>query len=126
MARWTYAEDRMVRDNYPRHGPSWDGWADVLPHRTKAAIASRAGMLGVTKGPAMVATDDDILSAIAAHWDERGYAPSMRDVMRAVGLRSPSTVYYRIERLKEEGLVDFDPLVQRSIRLTGRNEGHGS
>lgn len=44
--KWSEAEDRAIREFYPRHGPRWDGWAEVLPWRTERAIASRAPVLG--------------------------------------------------------------------------------
>lgn len=36
---------------------------------------------------------------------ERGYAPSLREIGEAVGLKSPSTVQLHIRRLQEKGLL---------------------
>ena len=46
-ARWTPEEDQVVRENYPVHGGSWDGWERVLPGRTSEAIRVHAFKLGV-------------------------------------------------------------------------------
>jgi len=50
MARgreWTRAEDLMIADNYANHGPSWPGWAEMMPDRGTVAIRNRAARLGV-------------------------------------------------------------------------------
>ena len=44
--RWSEAEDRLIREN-PGKGPSWEGWAALLPDRTEASIARRRQILGV-------------------------------------------------------------------------------
>ncbi|GJM56203.1 hypothetical protein ATOP_18580 [Granulimonas faecalis] len=43
-----------LKERYPAHGPSWDGWARVLPGRAPAAIAAMARRLRVLPpgGPA--------------------------------------------------------------------------
>lgn len=48
--RWTESEDQLLRENLPKHGPGWKGWADLLPGRTPAAILARKGTLGI-EGP---------------------------------------------------------------------------
>lgn len=44
---WSAAEDAMLVAHYPERGPSWRGWADLLPGRSKKSIITRAGRLGV-------------------------------------------------------------------------------
>lgn len=44
---WSIREDAIVAEHYPERGPSWAGWADVLPERTKNAIRGRAYALGI-------------------------------------------------------------------------------
>ena len=48
-AAWTEAEDRALRSHYPTHGPSWEGWAEILPRRSEKAIRVRATRLGLTR-----------------------------------------------------------------------------
>ena len=46
---WTESELDILRQHYARRGPSWSGWATLLPNRTKGAIRSKANDIGVTK-----------------------------------------------------------------------------
>lgn len=43
---WGEDEDNAVMTFYPKHGPMWDGWDEVLPNRTKRAIQVRAQRIG--------------------------------------------------------------------------------
>ena len=45
---WSAAEDAMLVAHYQERGPSWRGWADLLPGRSKKAIKTRASRLGLT------------------------------------------------------------------------------
>jgi hypothetical protein len=47
---WTPEEDRVLREHLPKHGPGWDGWARLLPGRSRHAIAARKVVLGIA-GP---------------------------------------------------------------------------
>lgn len=46
-----------------------------------------------------------IYEYIAACIREQGYAPSVREIGDAVGLRSPSTVHFHLKRLEEAGVI---------------------
>jgi repressor LexA len=46
-----------------------------------------------------------VLSYIRAHITDRGEAPSIREIGRAVGLSSPSSVLYQLRRLEQAGAV---------------------
>jgi len=46
---WTPTEDAIIRENAAM-GPSWEGYALLLPGRTQAAIMSRRQYLGVQFG----------------------------------------------------------------------------
>lgn len=46
--QWTDLQDDILFDCYPKFGPSWKGWAEVLPGRTKKAIGERARRLGLS------------------------------------------------------------------------------
>lgn len=37
----------MLRAHYPERGPSWAGWREVLPNRTRSAIVKHARSLGL-------------------------------------------------------------------------------
>lgn len=51
--------------------------------------------------------------------NERGVAPSVREIGQAVGLRSTSTVQYNLDALERAGYITRDPQLKRTIRLTG-------
>lgn len=51
---------------------------------------------------------------------EHGYAPSVREIAQAVGLRSPASVAYHLRRLEEEGRLARRPTAARSIALAAR------
>ena len=52
----------------------------------------------------------------------QGYAPSVREICAAVGLRSPSTVHFHLKRLQEQGLIEKGDFKGRAIVLTQPKE----
>lgn len=66
--------------------------------------------------------DEAILDAIRWHIGENGYSPSVRELCAALGITSPSAMKYRLDRLREKGLVTFDRYKQRTLRLTEKGE----
>ena len=52
----------------------------------------------------------------------QGYAPSVREICEAVGLKSPSTVHFHLKRLQERGLIEKGDCKGRAIVLTGEQE----
>ena len=50
---------------------------------------------------------------------QQGYAPSVREICQAVGLKSPSTVHFHLKRLQEQGLIEKGDGKGRAIVLTG-------
>ena len=42
---WTDAEIETLKAHYHEHGPSWLGWKELLPRRSKTAIQTRARKL---------------------------------------------------------------------------------
>lgn len=59
-----------------------------------------------------------ILQAIDTFVQERGYAPSVREIGLAVGMRSPATVHQAITVLKRRGWAVSDDRIARSLRIT--------
>ena len=53
---------------------------------------------------------------------EKGYPPSVREIGKAVGLKSSSTVHGHLSRLEEKGLIRRDPTKPRAIELLGMNK----
>lgn len=48
---------------------------------------------------------------------QQGYAPSVREICEAVGLKSPSTVHLHLKRLQERGLIEKGDFKGRAIVL---------
>ena len=59
-----------------------------------------------------------IYEYIAVCIQEQGYAPSVREIGEAVGLKSPSTVHFRLKRLEEAGVIAKGAGKGRAIALT--------
>ncbi len=53
---------------------------------------------------------------------QQGYAPSVREICEAVGLKSPSTVHFHLKRLQERGMIEKGDFKGRAIVLTDRQE----
>ena len=58
-----------------------------------------------------------ILDFIHDFLDERGYAPTVRDIVRGCDISTSSVVQYHLDILEREGSIRRDPQVFRSIRL---------
>jgi repressor LexA len=58
-----------------------------------------------------------VLAAIHDLWEERGYAPTFREIGDRVGL-AHSAVHGYVRVLGEAGLVHDEPHIARSLRLS--------
>lgn len=52
--------------------------------------------------------------------DERGLAPSVREIGEAVGLKSTSSVQYNLNALEQAGYIQRDPNLKRTIRISNQ------
>lgn len=59
-----------------------------------------------------------ILSYIAGYVRQHGYPPSVREIGRAFGIRSSSTVHGYLRRLEEKGYVRRRPWLSRALEVT--------
>jgi repressor LexA len=66
-----------------------------------------------------------ILGYIRRFFDERGYAPTVRDILKGCDISSTSLVQYHLNVLEREGQIRRDPEVFRSIQLVGKEEDEG-
>jgi repressor LexA len=57
-----------------------------------------------------------------AERSQDGVPPSVREICKAVGLRSTSSVQANLDALEEAGYISRDPLLKRSIRVLGQVE----
>ena len=58
MNHWTARELQLLREHYPSHGSSWDGWAALLPSRTKYAIDMAVKRYGLGYAPKVSAKEE--------------------------------------------------------------------
>jgi repressor LexA len=61
-----------------------------------------------------------ILNFIRKFLDERGYAPTVRDIARGCNISTPSVVQHHLNKLESQGHIHRDPAVFRSIQLAER------
>ena len=58
-----------------------------------------------------------IYDFIKSEVDEKGYPPSVREIAKAVGLASSSTVHGHLERIEGKGFIRRDPTKPRAIEI---------
>lgn len=66
----------------------------------------------------------EILQYIRETVAKMGYPPSVREIGRAVRLKSTASVYDHLQTLEDRGFIRRDPAKPRTITVTGR--GHDS
>jgi repressor LexA len=60
---------------------------------------------------------DRILAAIEASITEKGYPPTVRELMVAVDVKSPAAIQHHLARLEADGLIVRDSHTARGIRV---------
>lgn len=60
-----------------------------------------------------------ILDHIKRCVTQKGYPPSVREIGRAVGLSSTSTVHGHLDKIEQKGFIKRDPTKPRTIEITG-------
>lgn len=65
----------------------------------------------------------EIFEFIGDYTDSNGYPPTVRDIGRAVGLASSSTVHAHLANLEKLGLLRRDPSKPRALELLDRAAG---
>lgn len=63
------------------------------------------------------ALEQSTLDYIIETIDQQGYPPSVRDIQRALGFKSTSTVYHCLQRLDTEGYIHKEDGKSRTIRV---------
>lgn len=75
-----------------------------------------ARSVGVEK---LSATQRRIFDFIKSTIEDRGIAPSVREIGSALGMKSTSTVQYHLNALDEKGYILRDANMKRTIRIAG-------
>lgn len=58
-----------------------------------------------------------ILDFVNRHHAEKGYPPSVREICKAVGFKSTSTVHSYIKKLEEDGQISKDATKPRALKI---------
>jgi repressor LexA len=61
----------------------------------------------------------EVVDFIRGYARQHGYPPAVRDIGRALGLASPSTVHGHLAKLERAGLLRRDPTKPRALELLG-------
>ena len=72
---------------------------------------------GVTRMGRTSTKRGEILEFLRDFSARNGYAPSVREIMQAVGLKSTASVHYHLSELHKEGLIMVDGTKNRAITL---------
>jgi repressor LexA len=80
------------------------------------STAERGGA-SVTPDRGLTKRQQEIFAYVKRHAARHGYPPTVRDIGRAVGLTSPSTVHAHLASLERAGLLRRDPAKPRAIEL---------
>src|SRR6201995_5241057 len=82
----------------------------------RRAKRARSGLMDLTK------RQQEIFDFIKRYSAKYGYPPTVRDIGKAVGLASSSTVHAHLSNLERIGLLRRDPSKPRAIELLDRAE----
>jgi repressor LexA len=75
--------------------------------------------------PILTKRQQEVLSFIERYSAQQGYPPTVRDIGRALGLTSPSTVHAHLAKLQGMGALRRDPTKPRALELLGERPGRG-
>lgn len=64
----------------------------------------------------------EVLRLIQELTDLRGFPPTLADLAKAMGLRNRMTVHQHVVALKNKGMVQWEPGLNRSLRVIGEGE----
>ncbi len=65
----------------------------------------------------------EVLKLITTLTEQQGYPPTLAELAQALGLKNRMTVHQHVAALKKKGLVQWEPGLNRSLRVIG---GHPS
>ncbi|MBR4132230.1 MAG: transcriptional repressor LexA, partial [Oscillospiraceae bacterium] len=63
---------------------------------------------------------EEILAFLREFSEQHGYAPSIREICQAVGLRSTGSVHYHLAELARQGRIELDAGKKRAIQAPRR------
>ena len=63
-------------------------------------------------------SDETILDFIDGFTDRHGYPPTVRELACGVGFSSPGGMKYRIDVMRNKGMLTYEPRLFRTLRVT--------
>ena len=66
---------------------------------------------------------EEILQFLNRFMEENGYAPTVREIGKAVGLKSTATVHYHLEAQQRENRITMPEMKKRAITVAGSKPG---
>jgi repressor LexA len=72
------------------------------------------------KRPGISETRERIIKFIREFVDDRGYSPTVRDILKGCSISSTAVVQHHLNVLEREGIIHRDPEVFRSIQLADK------
>lgn len=67
----------------------------------------------------MTKRQKQIYDYIKSYIRENSYPPTIREITEAVGLKSPSTVHGHLNKMRDNGYIDFANSLPRTLSITG-------
>ena len=61
----------------------------------------------------------NILNCIISHIEEKGYAPTVRELCEMTGLKSTSSIHAHLTRMNDLGMIEVEMDKPRAIRVPG-------
>ncbi len=74
---------------------------------------------------ALSSKQQHIIDFVRRFWADRGYPPTIRDIVNGCGISSTSVVDYNLNILEREGYIRRHPEVSRGIELLARSSARG-
>jgi repressor LexA len=71
-------------------------------------------------------TDAQIMRFILEFRRDRGFSPTLREMVEGLNMSSTSVVTYRIDALADQGLLTRNPMITRSIVPTEAGERYAA
>lgn len=71
----------------------------------------------LTRAERVKKNEEEILAIIKDYWAKNKHSPSVRDIVKKSNVRSNSTVMNYLHRLKNKGLIDWEPKRRRTLYI---------
>ncbi len=59
----------------------------------------------------------EVLAHIVMFVQDKGFAPTVRELCECMGYQSPSTIHHYLKKLQEEGFISYEPSKPRTIAV---------